>query len=210
MDFIGVPEKDFKFVDVIKSKNAHGKALCHAQVLASGVEVALKTLMLESAESESARAELELIESLHSPHIVMHYGHYEHRNNLYIVMELLSWGSVQDMIDALGHLDATSLRTALLSVASALLICHSKNILHRNIKPSSMLVGAGGNIKLGSFGLSSQLAMQSRLGLCAGDPPYLAPELVGGQRHVAASDIWALGVSVCAMASGQVRCCCRC
>lgn len=118
-------------------------------------------------------------------------------------MELSSWGSVQEMIDALGVLDMSSIKTALFGVASALYVCHTKDIVHRNVKPSAMLVGAGGNIKLGGFGLSAQMNMQARLGTFCGTPRFLAPEIVVGSTYTSAVDIWALGASAYAMATGH-------
>ncbi len=87
-------------------------------------------------------------------------------------------------------------------VARALQAAHEQGVVHRDVKPSNIIVGADGNPVLLDFGLAipevSEGQTLTRTGDTAGTPAYIAPEIVGGERARpdAQSDIYALGVSL--------------
>ncbi len=99
---------------------------------------------------------------------------------------------------------ASALRAAscVAAVARALQYAHDKDILHRDVKPSNILITPDGAPVLLDFGLAmgaeSEASTLTRTGQTAGTPAYLAPELVSGERarHDARSDVYALGVAL--------------
>jgi serine/threonine protein kinase len=71
---------------------------------------------------------------------------------------------------------------------------HDKRIIHRDIKPSNVFVMEDGSLKLGDLGLGRYLDLQSILAFSqVGTPLYMAPEILRGEGHHFASDIWSLG-----------------
>jgi eukaryotic-like serine/threonine-protein kinase len=93
-------------------------------------------------------------------------------------------------------------------LAGTLAYLHSEGIVHRDLKPENVLVTAGGRLKIGDFG-TAQLAGARRLtwkhlSESLGTPDYMSPEQVQGERGDARSDIYAWGVMMYEMLTGQV------
>lgn len=81
----------------------------------------------------------------------------------------------------------------LLQLVSALQYCHSKGVIHRDLKLENILLSADDQVKLADWGSSVHARGHRRRTMC-GTLDYLAPEVVSGQRHDQAVDRWALGV----------------
>ena len=78
-------------------------------------------------------------------------------------------------------------------MADALSYLHSKHVIHRDIKPENLLLGIKGDLKLADFGWSVHAPGNRRQTFC-GTLDYLPPEMVNGEQHGEAVDLWALGV----------------
>ena len=72
--------------------------------------------------------------------------------------------------------------------------CHKKHVIHRDIKPDHLLLGATGDIKIADFGWSVLHAPSSGRNTLCGTLDYLPPEIVEGRPHDEMVDIWSLGV----------------
>ncbi len=95
----------------------------------------------------------------------------------------------------LGHADAASL---MWQAADALAAAHAHDVVHRDVKPSNILVTAADQAKLTDFGIARAQADASltQTGLVTGSPAYLAPEVASGSTATAASDVWSLGATL--------------
>jgi eukaryotic-like serine/threonine-protein kinase len=92
-------------------------------------------------------------------------------------------------------------------IADALTFAHRSGIVHRDVKPSNVLLGEDGRARLLDFGISRPLAEAADeltgTGMTIGTLPYMAPEQLAGQRDEPASDVFALGAVLYEMLSGQ-------
>ena len=82
--------------------------------------------------------------------------------------------------------------------AIALAAAHAAGIVHRDVKPSNLLVTPAGTVKLSDFGIArlESDTVLTQTGLVVGSPAFLAPEVAGGAPATPASDMWSLGATV--------------
>lgn len=104
-----------------------------------------------------------------------------------------------------GRLPTAALRR-LLTACEAVAAAHRRGILHRDLKPENILVGSAGETWVADWGLAIQASDAASAGSPpepVGTPGYVAPEVVGGAPPTPASDVWALGVILAEVATGQ-------
>src|SRR5436190_17316388 len=115
----------------------------------------------------------------------------------FLVMELVDGGSLADRIEA-GPIPAEQALAWLGQAASALDAAHAAGIVHRDVKPSNLLLDPQEDLKITDFGIAlvvDEAATRATVtGTVLGTAGYLSPEQAAGQRATAESDIYALGV----------------
>ncbi|HEX6354877.1 serine/threonine-protein kinase [Actinophytocola sp.] len=121
-----------------------------------------------------------------------------------IVMELVEGRSLAQVIRAEGPLPEPRVAEIGLRVLRALEAAHRHGILHRDVKPANILI-EGDRVVLTDFGIAAMTGevtlTDSRAVL--GSPEYLAPERINGQPATPATDLWSLGVTLCAALRGE-------
>ncbi|NKZ06958.1 serine/threonine-protein kinase [Actinomadura latina] len=122
----------------------------------------------------------------------------------WIVMELVLAPSLQDIIER-GPMDHRRVADIGLQMLGALRHAHEKGILHRDVKPSNVLITDSGRVVLTDFGIAQMEgdATLTQTGLVMGSPAYIPPERAQGERAVPASDLWALGATLYAAVEGR-------
>ncbi|MFA1548473.1 serine/threonine-protein kinase [Actinomadura chokoriensis] len=122
----------------------------------------------------------------------------------WIVMELVLAPSLQDVIER-GPLEHRRVADIGLQMLGALRHAHEKGILHRDVKPSNVLITDSGRVVLTDFGIAQVEgdATLTQTGLVMGSPAYIPPERAQGERAVPASDLWALGATLYAAVEGR-------
>jgi hypothetical protein len=167
-----------------------------------GRPVALKRvgMMPGGASLDLARAEREarLAASLNHPHVVSVFDLVTHGDEQWLVMEYVESTNLAQLVREQGPLSPDRAARLLCQAAEALAAAHRAGIVHRDVKPSNILVTPAGQVKLTDFGIAraSADATLTQTGMMTGSPAYLAPEIASGGTASAASDVWALGATV--------------
>lgn len=122
----------------------------------------------------------------------------------WIVMELVRGPSLGDRLQE-GTLDPREAARIGLAVLDALMAAHAIGILHRDVKPDNVMLGAGDRVVLTDFGIAQVEGEQqlTETGAFVGSPEYISPERVLGQRPGPESDLWSLGVVLYAAVEGM-------
>ncbi|WP_228554693.1 serine/threonine-protein kinase [Catenulispora pinisilvae] len=165
--------------------------------------VAVKEMRLADGVTTSERAEFEqriLREArtagrLNDPSVVTVYDVVHDNGSVFIVMELVEAPTLAQLVRRSGPLSPRAVADIGRQVLSALEAAHGAGIVHRDVKPSNIMVGQNGRAKLTDFGIAQAVddPTLTKTGAVIGSPAYLAPERLSGQEASAASDLWSLG-----------------
>jgi serine/threonine protein kinase len=180
-----------------------------------GREVALKVASFDGEAGQARlRREAQHASRLSHPHICHIYDVGRADGQLYVVMELVSGRSLSDVVRE-GQLSLANARRYGIEIADALAHAHEHGVTHRDLKSTNVMITPTRGAKVLDFGLARMLdthqidalsrSQQSLTGdgMIAGTLPYMAPELLRGERGDQRSDIWALGVLLYEMVAGR-------
>lgn len=166
-----------------------------------GRRVALKKLIgdpdsLTAAAAARLRREAEIGAKFQHPNLVEIYDVVGHRSPV-IVMECIDGRDLKVRSGDVG-IPWRILGPWVLEVVEALAHLHENGVLHRDVKPSNILISSAGVAKLGDLGIALQLGdpRLTSTGMVSGTFNYLAPETQWSFSHTEASDIWALGATI--------------
>jgi serine/threonine protein kinase len=173
--------------------------LVFAATSEKGERVALKLLRPELARDAVALARFErearLARGLRTTHVVPILELGESQGLTYLVMPYYPGGSLSLRLRSLGHLAVAEALDLAAQLGKGLDALHAEEILHRDVKPSNVLLDGEGTAALTDFGLA-RAADSTRLtadGQILGTPHYLAPELIEGREATRQSDVYSLG-----------------
>jgi serine/threonine protein kinase len=177
----------------------------HAARTSTGEHVAVKILRPERTNDAVARArfvrEARVASWIRSRHVVPILDIGETPETMYIVMPFYERGS----LGGSGSLALADVVELAGQIARGLDALHDAGILHRDVKPSNILLERDGTAALSDFGLA-RMADSTRItetGVLVGTPHYVAPELIAGSDATAQSDIYALGCVLYQCLSGR-------
>lgn len=181
----------------------------HAYDTHNDRDVAIKVLSIDLVSEETFLArfqrESELMRDFNHPNILRAYEYGQEEDKIYLVMSYYGGGTLKDRLNQ-GPLTLAQVSNYLTQIAAGLGYAHSRNIVHRDVKPSNVLIHhAGDNLVLSDFGIAKALsnANPARTGTIMGTPLYMAPEQFldkADQR----SDIYSLGIVLYQMLTGEV------
>ncbi|MEV6244374.1 serine/threonine-protein kinase [Lentzea sp. NPDC051838] len=135
---------------------------------------------------------------LNHPAVVTVYDVVRENNHTYLAMELVDAQDLATIVQRHGPRDSQWMANVALQTLGALEAAHQAGIVHRDVKPSNIMVRPDGAVKLTDFGIA-QAMDDPRLttnGGIVGSPAYMSPDRLSGWEASPASDLWALGVTI--------------
>jgi serine/threonine protein kinase len=177
-------------------------------------DVAVKIIRTDSLPGNAIERTLKRFERearalarLTHPNIVKVTDYGEHEGKPYLVMPLLSGGTLKSKLNGkpMPWQDAMKI---LIPIADALGYAHKHDIIHRDVKPANILITENGQPMLADFGVAKMLDVEETMeltgtGVGIGTPEYMAPEQVTNKQMDARADIYALGVVLFEMVTGR-------
>jgi TolB-like protein/Tfp pilus assembly protein PilF len=183
-------------------------------------DVAIKVIRASETPDPQSQARLlreaRLASALNHPNICTIHAVGEHDGQTFLVMELVEGRPLSAELAARpGGLPAAEALGIGSQIAEALQHAHGRGVIHRDLKTSNVMLMPEGRVKVLDFGLARRMAtetsitqgLSSRLtesGVLVGTVEYLPPEVLRGDAATAMGDIWALGIVLSELASGQV------
>lgn len=173
--------------------------------------VAIKTINLGLALDEKEEFEGRFYQEakaagrLNHPNIVTIYDVGKSGDVAYIAMEFLEGRELRDIMNDGGLLPVEQVLDMVAQVAQGLAYAHEHEIVHRDVKPSNIMVVRDGHVKITDFGIArmASSAVRTQTGMVLGSPKYMSPEQVMGKALDQRSDIFSLGVMLYEMLTGQ-------
>ncbi|KAI9352614.1 kinase-like domain-containing protein [Obelidium mucronatum] len=169
----------------------------------TGEVVAMKFVEISDYEpdNDSVRMEAQTMRELapiNPSRIVECKAFYKNDQNQYVIVMERAICSLQDVIDMHKTLTEQQAKVAVFGILEALLTCHQKYILHRDVKPANVFLFSDdlNSVKLGDFGVCAEDNGYNSVGGKKGTAEFMAPEISKGQRYGRAVDLYSVGVTV--------------
>ncbi|WP_431043831.1 serine/threonine-protein kinase [Streptomyces sp. P1-3] len=188
----------WRAVDDLLGREVAVKELHPADDGLSGLDVQLRR--------ERTLREARTVAQIKHPNVIVLHDVVEQDGHPWIVMELVDGRSLADRLAAEGPVGPREAARIVTALVDALRVAHARGVLHRDIKPANVLMEAGtGRVVLTDFGIAqvSGVTTITDSGSFVGSPEYTAPERMAGRRTGPESDLWSLGVLLCALVSGE-------
>jgi serine/threonine-protein kinase len=164
-------------------------------------KVALKVPHKQGLDFGELLREPRLLASLSHPNIVSILTAEKQDNVFFIVMEFVPGETLESIIARVGALDVNVALDYTCQICNAVDHAHRHGVLHRDLRPSNVLISEQGMAKVADFGTSRFLEIAAHGTTVIGSPPYMAPEQFHG-KAVFASDLYSLGVTMYQMLTG--------
>jgi serine/threonine-protein kinase len=166
-------------------------------------KVALKVPHKQNLDFGELLREPRLLASLNHPNIVTIVTAEKQQNVFFIVMEFVPGDTLEAIIARDGALDVSQALDFTCQICNAVDHAHRHGVLHRDLRPSNVMVTDNGMVKVADFGTSRFLEIAAHGTTVIGSPQYMAPEQFQG-KAVFASDIYSIGVTMFQMLTGTM------
>jgi serine/threonine protein kinase len=221
VEFLDVADVRWLRSDKMLGKGAFGEVFLGMRV-EDGKLVAMKQLRIPELISNTTNArqarrykedndaleqlikEIRLLCALRHPNIVFFLGCGIVNHDIIINLELVSGGSLQDMLEHFTLLPVSAVQRYLKDILRGLDFLHSKEIIHRDVKPANVLLHIDGSCKITDFGTSVQIQNIVDNNIVVGTPLYMSPEQAKGPQFTCfQSDLWSVGIMTIQLLTGE-------
>ena len=175
-----------------------------------GREVALKMLhpqlTMQAQFLERFKKEARVLAQLLHPNIAVIYNFIEQGGNHFMVMEYVEGTSLDELLKTYKSIPAAFVVPVFIQALEGLQHAHRKNIFHRDVKPSNLMITPDGTLKLMDFGIAKVAGEQkmTQVNKIVGTIEFMAPELIEGKDASVASDIYSMGATLYELVSGKL------
>ncbi|WP_448853747.1 protein kinase domain-containing protein [Corynebacterium frankenforstense] len=149
------------------------------------------------------RREARAMAQLTHPDLVGVYDFGSDGDVIFLVMELITGGTLRELLAERGPMPPHAAAAVMRAVLTGLAAAHSADMIHRDLKPDNVLIGADHSVKLADFGLVRAASVATgRTDKIVGTAAYLSPEQVRGDELTPASDVYSAGVMLFELLTG--------
>jgi serine/threonine protein kinase len=187
------------FAHVYRITDLHRQATLAAKVLRP--EIARDPAVYGRFQREAA-----VLARLQHPHIVRYYDIVHLQGTIFILLDYVPGKTLEDVLSSQDPiLKPYASISYLTPIVTALQYAHNEGIIHRDLKPANVLIHENNTVLITDFGIARilNIASELTLGATIGTPLYMAPEQISGSTVTPATDIYALGVILYRMYTGQ-------
>jgi eukaryotic-like serine/threonine-protein kinase len=162
----------------------------------------------QDAEGQEALArfkrEAQAAGRLNHPNIVAVHDYGEDAERAWIAMELVEGGTLKQVLDRGERLPLAETLRVMGQMLAGLDYSHRRGVVHRDIKPANLMLTPDGQVKIADFGIARvENSSMTQVGTVMGTPAYMAPEQLRGETVDARADIWASGVLLYQLLTGE-------
>ncbi|XP_076055198.1 serine/threonine-protein kinase Chk1-like [Oratosquilla oratoria] len=166
----------------------------------SGFLCAKKTIKIYRLQRQLE--EIDVHRKLKHSNVVAFLGEDKDSENLYVFLEYVNGGTLEDRIDPTGMSERRA-RFFFYQLIEGVTYLHSRNIVHRDIKPENLFLTKDDDLKIGDFGMAGEFVKGKYLTKICGTSAYIAPEVFTGQYLGGPIDVWACGIVLFRLVTGQ-------
>ncbi len=201
-------KKEIKYIGNYKILDIIGKGGMANIFTAIHIPLERVVVIKEMGRSESRRRfkqEALMSASLEHPNIVTTHDYFSIGTSCYLVLEYVEGLNLAEIIEHTAPLHPQTAALIAREICLAIRYAHSNGILHRDIKPTNILISQKGEVKISDFGVarSEDSPHLTSTGTVVGTPYYMSPEQAEGKDLTLQSDIYSLGIVLYEMVTGK-------
>ncbi|CAJ0746671.1 19980_t:CDS:2 [Entrophospora sp. SA101] len=199
---------DLKEEDLVQLKElgaGNGGTVSQVMHITTKTVMAKKIIHIDANPNirKQLHRELQILNDCNSRYIVSFYGAFMTDTDVSMCMEFMDAGSLDNIYKKVGPIPLDILGKITIAVLEGLnYLYESHRIIHRDVKPSNILVNSKGQIKICDFGVSGQL-VNSIADTFVGTSNYMSPERIQGAKYSVRSDVWSVGITLMELALGR-------
>lgn len=196
---------NYRILDII-GKGGMARVFTAIQVPLDRV-VVIKELAKSSAAEFRKRFKHEALitAALEHPNIVSIYDYFSVGQGSYLVMQYVDGVNLADIIESEAPLQPAAAAAIACEICRAVDHAHKHNFIHRDIKPTNVLVSKDGQLKVTDFGVAKDETArdQTHVGTLIGTPCYMSPEQAAGRKLTSQSDVYSIGIVLYELVTGK-------